>query len=209
MLIANRRYAEAIRGEGYAGTEPTRSSILALEAKRRIIHQPVSTGTVFFCLWSASTLAGDSLALAVSGNAVTRPPANPLAIQSLEQMSATHNRPLFSSTRRPPPVAAAPPAQEPEAPPPPQPPAVTLFGTVSDAQGRQAIVLAPTDNIVRVRIGDEIEGWKVAAIEARQVVLSLADRSATFAMFKARGPDQSTKTAAVSKPGKPQLNRTR
>jgi hypothetical protein len=110
--------------------------------------------------------------------------SSPLAAQPLDRLSATRERPLFSPTRRPPPpppvVAAAP-----EPPPPPAPPPnVALFGIVMDGAQAHAVVRAgPAENIMRVGIGDDIGGWKVAQIEGRSLVLSLNGRIATFMMF--------------------------
>ncbi len=50
---------------------------------------------------------------------------------------------------------------------------------------------SPADKIMRVRVGDDIGGWKVAEIGGRRLVLSLDDRIATFMMFagnSANGP---------------------
>lgn len=114
-------------------------------------------------------------------------PANPLAAQSLEQLSTTIDRPLFSPSRRPPAPTPAPApivqAAEPPAPPPP-PPNLVLFGVVMDGEGARAVVRAGADKkLVRAQIGDEIEGWKVSQIEGRKVVLSLDGRFATFTLF--------------------------
>jgi hypothetical protein len=109
---------------------------------------------------------------------------SPLAAQPLDRLSATRERPLFSPTRRrpapPAPIVLAP---EPP-PPPPPPPDVALFGIVMDGDEARAVVRAsPADKIMRVRIGDDIGGWKVSQIEGRRLVLSLDDRIATFTMF--------------------------
>src|SRR5262245_25079648 len=107
--------------------------------------------------------------------------ASPLAVHSLDRLSATRERPLFSPSRRapaPPPPIVRPP------PPPPEPPNVTLVGIVMDADEARAIVQSgPTNEVRRVRIGDEIGGWKVAQIESRRLVLKLDSRLATFSMF--------------------------
>jgi hypothetical protein len=122
---------------------------------------------------------------------------SPLAAQPLDRLSATRERPLFSPTRRPPPppppVVAAP-----EPPPsPPPPPNVALFGIVMDGDEAHAIVRAgPSDKIMRVGVGDDIGGWKVAQIEERRLVLSLDGRTATFMMF-----------AGTSANGAPRLDR--
>jgi hypothetical protein len=112
---------------------------------------------------------------------------NPVAAQSLDELSATLERPLFSPSRRPP--APPPPPQPvgqtatPPAPPPP-PPNLVLVGVVMDGESAHAIVRNGTDKkIQRAQIGDDIDGWKVSQIDGRKVVLSLNDRFATFTLF--------------------------
>src|SRR5262245_45134330 len=108
--------------------------------------------------------------------------ASPLAVHSLDRLSATRERPLFSPSRRAPAPPPPPPPRPP--PPPPEPPNVTLVGIVMDAGEARAIVQSgPTNEVRRVRIGDEIGGWKVAQIESRRLVLKLDSRLATFSMF--------------------------
>lgn len=113
--------------------------------------------------------------------------ANPLAREPLAGYSATRERPLFAPSRRPPPppVVAR---QEPEPPPPPpEPPNVTLLGVVSDESGPRALVRpGPMDKVRGVRIGDEIGGWTIAAIEATRIVLALEARAKTVALFESR-----------------------
>jgi hypothetical protein len=109
---------------------------------------------------------------------------NPLAVHSLDRMSDTRDRPLFSPSRRPPPPPP-PSVNLPVAPPPP-PPSLILLGTVLEADEARAIVrVAPRNDLIRVRFGEEIAGWKVTQIEPRKLVLSLGDRSATFTLFSA------------------------
>lgn len=112
-------------------------------------------------------------------------PATPLAAQhSLDQLSATRDRPLFSPTRRPP---APPPVIVPAAPPPPPPPEVVLLGVVMDGEQARAVVRVGQEaKTVRVQIGDAIGGWEVRQIEAKKLVLLLHDRTATFNMFTAK-----------------------
>jgi general secretion pathway protein N len=104
---------------------------------------------------------------------------SPLAAQALERLSATRERPLFSPSRRPP---APPPALPSAPPPPPAPPDVALLAVVMDGEQARAIIRTGP-KIMRVQIGDDIDGWKVGQIEARQLVLSLNERTAKFAMF--------------------------
>jgi general secretion pathway protein N len=115
-------------------------------------------------------------------------PASPLAAYPLDRLSATRERPLFSPSRRPP---APPPAPVIAAAPPPPPPNLILFGIVMDAEEAHAVVgVGTADKTRRVRIGDDIGGWKVTQIEERQLVLSLDDRSATFTLFRGQRAGQ-------------------
>ena len=115
-------------------------------------------------------------------------PASPLAAYPLDRLSATRERPLFSPSRRPP---APPPAPVIAAAPPPPPPKLILFGIVMDAEEAHAVVgVGTADKTRRVRIGDDIGGWKVTQIEERQLVLSLDDRSATFTLFRGQRAGQ-------------------
>jgi len=189
--------------------------------------------TIFvFLLASAAELG----AIAI-GQAQDRPaaaPSNPVAAQSLDQLSTILDRPLFSPSRRPPAPPPAPPpivqAAEPPAPPPP-PPNLVLFGVVMDGEGARAVVRAGADKkLVRAQIGDEIDGWKVSQIEGRKVVLSLDGRFATFTLFSddrgksesAAGPapagepkslqrqiqaQQTSPQAAAPQPGQPKKRR--
>jgi hypothetical protein len=135
--------------------------------------------------------------LAAEGQQESAALPSPLAAQPLDRLSATRERPLFSPTRRPqppPPVVAA----APEPPPPPAPPPnVALFGIVMDGDEARAVVRAgPAEKIMRVGIGDDVGGWKVAQIEGRRLVLSLDGRIATFMMFAGNSANGASQTGA-------------
>jgi hypothetical protein len=134
-------------------------------------------------------------------------PANPLAMQPLDGLSATRDRPLFSSTRRPPPPVAL--APEPALPPPP--PNVAFLGVVMDGSEAIAVVRArPSGEFTRVQIGDDVGGWKVSQIAGRQLVLSLEGRFATFTLFSGEGTNQPAGGIPISKsvdPGPPRKHR--
>jgi hypothetical protein len=67
---------------------------------------------------------------------------------------------------------------------------VALFGIVMDGDEAQAVVRAgPAAKIVRVRVGDDVGGWKVTQIDGRRLILSLDDRIATFLMFAGNSPN--------------------
>ena len=160
-------------------------------------------------LWMVVAVAAfRSVALAADsgGEASARPgagPGSPLWAVTLDQLPATRDRPLFSSSRRPPArpqpprVAAVPP------PAPRQPPSVVLLGIVTDADGTWALIRAGgADKITPARLGDEIAGWKVSEIETRRLVLSSDDRSVSFALFARTGgaSDSGAKKPADSAP---------
>jgi hypothetical protein len=129
---------------------------------------------------------------------------NPLADVPLARLSGTRNRPLFSPSRRPP-APAAPPAiaarVEPAQPPSPllSPPGVTLFGIVVGAQDARAfIATGAADRIIGVRPGDDVSGWTVTAITQRDLVLSRAERSATFTLFSPGNASQAGRPDAAA-----------
>jgi hypothetical protein len=152
-------------------------------------------GATFASLAAILVCAADE---APSGQVQAEPAPSPLASQSLESLSATRERPLFSPTRRPPPpppvIVQAPP------PPPPPPPApdVALFGIVMDGENARAIIRAsPGAKVTRVGIGDDVGGWKVAQIDGRKLVLMLDGRLATFLMFTTKNANSAQSGSAL------------
>jgi hypothetical protein len=122
------------------------------------------------------------------------PPApalsNPVAGQTLDDLSAARERPLFSPDRRPP-LAATPPAGPPPprtaAAPAPSAPDIRLFGIVTGREVRHAVIGASGDRILRLKVGDAVGGWSVSAIERRQVTLTLGAQSVTLSLFSGTG----------------------
>jgi hypothetical protein len=141
--------------------------------------RPISVATLIMVsqVWAAD-------APPRAGNPTGSTLESPLAGQPLDRLSATRERPLFSPTRRPPPPLDLA-VSGPEPPPLPlPPPTVALLGVVMDGGEARAIVrTSAAADVVRVRVGDDIGGWKVAQIEVTRLVLSVDDRVATFAMF--------------------------
>ena len=142
-------------------------------------------------------VSGASCALAQPSEQTAGTLANPLEAQSLDRLSATRERPLFSPTRRPTPLLPPPPPEAAPAAVVPQPPNVQLFGIVLDDQGARAIVRSGSQKVDRVQIGDDIGGWKVSQIEGRRLVLSLDGRSATFTLFSNDSGQQAPRDAEV------------
>ncbi len=103
---------------------------------------------------------------------------NPLAMLRLEDLAVTRDRPLFSPTRRPPPpVAEAPP---PPPPPPPaeqkavavEPPPFDLVGAViGEAYNLVLVRNRTTNEVTRLREGEEKDGWRVGTVSLRSASL--------------------------------------
>jgi hypothetical protein len=137
---------------------------------------------------------------------------NPIAEVRLDRLSETRNRPVFSPGRRPlappaPPAIAAHVERAPQ-PLPLSPPGVALFGIVVGEQGARAFIAmtGAADQIIGVRPGDEVSGWTVSAITQRNLVLSRAERSATFTLFSPGNVSQAKRSDAAA--SNPQVTRT-
>ena len=140
----------------------------------------LTANAVFLLYWTTAAIGADAPASAQDSSNITL--SNPLAAQSLERLSATVDRPLFSPSRRPPP---GPVAQAPEPPVPPAPPPdLVLSGIVMDGQSARAVVRVGAEKkILHAQIGDNIDGWTVSQIEGRRLVLSLGGRYAMYTLF--------------------------
>jgi len=139
-----------------------------------------------FSLLLLSALIFSAAARTEEQGQAAAPLANPVAAQSLEQLPAIVDRSLFSPSRRPPPAAPPPVVQAPAASAPPSaPPNVILLGVVMDGQNARAVVRVGADQrLLRAQMGDDIDGWKVAQIDGRKVVLASQDgRFATYRLF--------------------------
>ena len=98
------------------------------------------------------------------------------------QVGAMLARPLFAPTRRPPPPLPPVSLQALSIPrPPPSAPNVALSGVIlGPGGGGVALVRGPLDATpVRVRLGATVDGWTIAEIRPRAVVLRRDGRSAT------------------------------
>lgn len=113
---------------------------------------------------------------------------NPLAAIHLEDLTETRDRPLFSPNRRPPPrTVEAPPAPAPVAavvkPPVNEPPPFDLVGVVIGADARLVLLASHRGGAVsRLRRGDQQDGWRVAEINIRSVVLERDGREELLAL---------------------------
>ncbi len=125
------------------------------------------------------------------------PSANPLWAIPLAKLSNTRERPIFSSSRRPPPAAVAPvPAAKVPPPPPPgvERPQLSLVGTVVGDDVRFGVFIDPaTQAALRLKIGDDFQGWKLRSVQGREVTLTHDEQTATLSLpqpdaTKAIGP---------------------
>jgi hypothetical protein len=102
--------------------------------------------------------------------------ANPLWAIPLTQLSSTRDRPIFSPSRRPVPAAvAAESVVAKVAPPPrkPEPPQLALVGTIaSDDEGFAIFLDQSTKAALRLKIGEDYQGWKLLMIQGRDVTMA-------------------------------------
>jgi general secretion pathway protein N len=116
------------------------------------------------------------------------PTGNPLWAVPLRSLSSTRERPLFSPSRRPPPpaVVAAPqvvPTVLPPKPAEPERPLLVLVGTiVGDSGGIGVFLDASTKNVVRLRTGQDHDGWVLRAVRGRDAIFAKDKRSATLSL---------------------------
>lgn len=122
----------------------------------------------------------------ISNPAIGAAGGNPLWGIPLHTMSATRERPLFSPSRRPPSrpiVAAAPPSPSPSKPPPPAVPPLTLVGTVlGGSEDVGVFVEQATKNVIRLRVGEGHDDWRLRSLQARAAILEQGRRRATLAL---------------------------
>jgi general secretion pathway protein N len=102
---------------------------------------------------------------------------NPLWALPLKQLSITRERPVFSPSRRPPPPATptyvAPVAvRTPPKSVEPEKPSITLLGTILGSTESIGIFFNPTTrDIVRLRVGEDHEGWALRSVKTREATL--------------------------------------
>jgi hypothetical protein len=115
----------------------------------------------------------------------SEPSANPLWAIPLSRLTATRERPLFLPSRRAPAPGVAAPvaAPTPSAPPPTEPerPLLTLVGAIaSDTEGFAVFLDQATNTVIRLRTGQDHQGWVLRAVKGREATLVKAAISATL-----------------------------
>jgi general secretion pathway protein N len=133
------------------------------------------------------------------------PTGNPLWAVPLRSLSVTRERPIFSPSRRPPPPAiVAAPQVAPAMPAPPKPaeaerPALMLVGTIVGNSGGIGVFLdAASKNVVRLKTGQDHDGWVLRTVRGRDAIFAKGKRSATLSL-PAPGSEQSAQlpTSAI------------
>jgi general secretion pathway protein N len=111
---------------------------------------------------------------------------NPLWAIPLGSLANTRNRPLFTPSRRPPPLAvvAAPPVVQPKPivrSATPDRPNLMLIGTVvGKAESIGVFVDRATQDIFRLKTGEEHLGWVLRSIGVREATLEKGSQSETL-----------------------------
>ncbi|MBR0730577.1 hypothetical protein JQ595_17690 [Bradyrhizobium japonicum] len=115
--------------------------------------------------------------------------ANPLWGIPLKALSNTRDRPVFSPSRRPPPAVVAEPADSKPLPPSPprkveiEPPPLSLVGTIAGDNESFGIFLdQSTKAALRLKIGDDFQGWKLRTINGREVMMEKDEQGALLTL---------------------------
>lgn len=130
------------------------------------------------------------------------PSANPLSRMAFKDLGGFRQRPLFAPSRRRPdqPVAfAAPPTLPVEAPASP-PPELRLVGIVAGVDRAVALVSRQEGTSLSLRVGDQVDAWRVDRIAPDRVVLREGEREQTYRLFAlppAAAPGAHLPTGAV------------
>ena len=130
--------------------------------------------------------------------------ANPLWEMPLKQFTVTRDRPIFLPSRR----APAPPASivtvakvvvpKPKEPEQPQ---LSLVGTISGDDARFGIFVdQATKNVLRLKVGEDFQGWELRSIQAREA--SFQKNQLTFVVALPQ-PGLSQPSVAVREEARP------
>jgi hypothetical protein len=141
-------------------------------------------------------------AVAPPAPSVRTPSANPLWGIPLVELSGTRERPIFSASRRPPPVAAV--AETAPVKPTPrkkeiEPPQLSLVGTIASIdEGFGIFIDQSSKAAVRLKVGDDHQGWKLRQIRGREVTMEKDDRSAVLTLPQPGGQSSEVRLLPVN-----------
>jgi hypothetical protein len=135
--------------------------------------------------------------------------ANPLWAIPLAQFPVTRDRPIFSSSRRPPPPAVAPTtvAKVAVVPKPKEPERLqlSLVGTIAGVDEGFGIFLdQSTKAVLRLKVGEEYQGWKLQSVQGRETVLQ-KDQQVVTLVLPPPGLEQPTNDVPPPPPTIPRL----
>jgi hypothetical protein len=114
--------------------------------------------------------------------------ANPLWAIPLATLTTTRDRPIFSPSRRPPPPAVAPAPVAVAPPPRPKPvkverPQLALVGTIAGTEQSFGIFVDQTTKAaLRLKIGEEYQGWRLRDVAPREVTLVHDEETAVLSL---------------------------
>lgn len=134
---------------------------------------------------------------------------NPLWAMPLAQFPVTRDRPIFSPSRRPPPTAVAP-AVIPKMvvipkPREPERPQLTLVGTIAgDEEGFGIFLDQSTKAVLRLKVGEDFQGWKLRSVQGRETALE-RDQQVVTLVLPQPGVGQVTSEVPPPPPNIPKL----
>lgn len=158
---------------------PSLPEATAVEAPPPEIPGEAPTGTAL-----AETLPAESPPEPELPLPAIAPSANPLSRMAFKDLGAFRQRPLFAPSRRRPDQPAAftappPPAEMPASPPP----ELRLVGIVAGVDRAVALVSRQEGTSMSLRVGDQVESWRVDRIAPDRVVLREGEREQTYRLF--------------------------
>jgi general secretion pathway protein N len=115
------------------------------------------------------------------------PAGNPLWGIPISSLTATRERPIFLPSRRAPAPAVAGTPVVVVAPPPPPPaeeqPPLTLVGAIAgDGEGFAVFLDQATNNVVRLKTGQDHQGWVLLSVKGREATLEKNKKTATLTL---------------------------
>ena len=126
--------------------------------------------------------------------------ANPLWAIPLTRLSGTRDRPIFSPSRRPAPAAAS--TEQVVVRPPPrkeiEPPQLSLVGTIaSDDESFGIFIDQSTKAALRLKVGEDHQGWKLKTIRGREVTMEKDQQAAVLTLPQPGGAKSSGEVRLV------------
>jgi hypothetical protein len=153
-------------------------------------------------LWSEPTIAVVEVTIPPSNPQASAAPAertlsaNPLWGMPLKQFSVTRDRPIFLPSRRPlaAPETTATAPKTVALPKEPERPQLSLVGTISGDDDKFGIFVdQSTKAVIRLRVGEDFQGWKLRSIQGREASLEKNQKTVVLSL-----PQPSPSQAAIA-----------